>query len=133
MTVTARSLAPRPSGWHRTAQVVEVRHAVGRASVVVEANGVEAGVHFEDVVALRVMDERDLMAFWPTCSTPNGWLFEVTNGGWLSQERLRDDSCIRFHDERLREFLVAGIEDCVSVLATLPPRVTSPVNSDVAT
>ena len=46
-------------------------------------------VEFDQVVGFRVLDERDLMEYWPTCSIPNGWLFEIIAGGWLQHEAKR--------------------------------------------
>ena len=45
---------------------------------------------FRDVVAFRVIDEREITEFWNTYSAPNGWLWEVTEGGYFSLERQRD-------------------------------------------
>jgi hypothetical protein len=80
-------------------------------------------VFFAQAEAFRVMDERDLGEYWPECSTPNGWLFEVTDGGWLKQELERPGSLVaRIHKE-LREFLIAGEDDCVSVLSLSMPEI----------
>jgi hypothetical protein len=79
-------------------------------------------VGFERVKAFRVTDEGNQMAFWPTCSRPNGWLFEVFQGGWLAEELARPGVLVM--NVGLREFLVTGDDDCVNVLALAPPSVT---------
>lgn len=44
------------------------------------ANEERVHVRFDSVEALRVMDERDLLEYWPACSGSD-WLFEVHSGG----------------------------------------------------
>jgi hypothetical protein len=41
---------------------------------------------FHDVVAFRVIDEREITEFWHTYGAPSGWLWEVTEGGYISLE-----------------------------------------------
>lgn len=80
-------------------------------------------VDFERITAFRVMDEGDILEFWPACSTPRGWIFEIHEGGWLAQERARIGGGVGLHFGGLREFLVTGDNDCVSVLSIDPPAV----------
>jgi hypothetical protein len=80
-------------------------------------------VAFERVKAIRVTDEGNMMAFWPTCSRPNGWLFEVHEGGWLADEIARPGILVM--NRGLREFLVTGEYDCVNILSLSPPTVTA--------
>lgn len=80
-------------------------------------------VVFEDVWGYRVLDERDLGEYWPACSSPNGALFEVESGGWLSQEKSRPSFLSAAVIPNLKEFFVAGIDECVSVLCTAEPAV----------
>ena len=84
-------------------------------------------VQFWGPEGYRVLDERDLAEFWPTCSTPNGWLFEVQSGGWLEQEFERPGSMIAHLNRGLREFFVAGMNSCVSVLTVNAPEVSKRV------
>ena len=110
-----------PSG----SEVVRIQYELGRLEIHVRAmrDKHEATVSFACVEAFRVMDERDLMDFWPTCSTPNGWLFEVATGGWLSQEAERPGSLVAHTIQGVREFLITGEDDCVSVLSVELPVV----------
>ena len=80
-------------------------------------------VKFTDVQAFRVMDECHLLEYWPACS--KGWLYEIQDGGWLSQEIQRSGSLIGDMTPGLREFIVTGCDDCVSVLGYEPPQVTT--------
>jgi hypothetical protein len=80
-------------------------------------------VAFEKVRAFRVTDEGNLLAFWPTCSRANGWIFEVHERGWRSEESARPGTIIGAMNPGLREFLVTGECDCVSVLSLASPTV----------
>ena len=70
-----------------------------------------------------MLDERDMSNYWPTCSTANGWLFEVFSGGWISQEDERTGGLFRACNHAAREFLVAGEDDCMTVLCSDAPKV----------
>jgi hypothetical protein len=77
---------------------------------------------FTEVVGFRVLDEGDLLEFWPACAAVNGWLFRVRDGGWLDQEIVRPG----FLHEKvpgLDEYFIASQNDCISVLAGQAPRV----------
>lgn len=58
------------------------------------------------------------------CSTPTGWLFRVLSGGWLEQERTRRESLLLDVYPEVKEYLIAGINDCVSVFSTEMPRLS---------
>lgn len=78
------------------------------------------------VEGFRVLDEGDLLEFWPHCS--GSWLHEITAGGWLDQERLRTG--FLSGDRALKEYLVAGADTCLNVLTwaaiTLPQQSCPP-------
>jgi len=78
-------------------------------------------VEFREVDGFRLLDEGNLLESWPECSSPNGRLFEITSGGWLSQERHRSGSLVGPMNTPLREFLLTGSNECVSVLAFCEP------------
>ncbi|MFE3443479.1 hypothetical protein ACFXNW_10640 [Nocardia sp. NPDC059180] len=80
-----------------------------------------ARVVFRRPLGFRVMDEGDLTEYWNTYSEPNGWLWEVSGGGWLELERRRP-SFWRGQDGALREYLVVD-ETCVNVLCWEPPEI----------
>jgi hypothetical protein len=82
------------------------------------SSGLEYSLRFGAVIGFRVLDERDLLEFWPECSTTNGsWAFEITSGGWLAGEFMRSGSLIGHMCPEAREFFVAGCNSCVSVIA----------------
>jgi hypothetical protein len=105
-------------------QIVRIDYARQQLTVVAQdaKSDTSISVRFDNVVAYRVMDERDLGEYWPACSSPNGWVFSIQSGGWLSQESVRPGNCIEFYAD-VQEYLVAGFTDCVSVLCTSEPRV----------
>lgn len=79
-----------------------------------------ARLTFSDVIGFRVLDERDLCEFWNTYSEPNGWLYEVHEGGWFELEKKRPQfDCIGYGPS-LREFFFVD-DKCISVLTTEEP------------
>jgi hypothetical protein len=69
-----------------------------------------------------VLDEHDLLEFWPQCSARHGGLFEVEKGGWFSQESVREGFLSATQKRSLTEFFVTGPNACVNVLAFSPPK-----------
>ena len=78
-------------------------------------------VYFEDLEGFRVLDERDMLEFWPVCSSTNGWLYEIESGGWLSQEVNRPGCLLGEFGSSIHEYLVIGVNACVSVLTHSKP------------
>jgi hypothetical protein len=121
--VVARPL-PAGSVIDPRCEIVLVQSSFDGLTVRVRAPGERTiDVVFEDVWGYRVLDERDLNEYWPSCSAQNGRLFEVGEGGWLSQEKLRRGFLSGDVVKNLKEFFVGGIDDCVSVLCTAEPAV----------
>jgi hypothetical protein len=81
-------------------------------------------VTFEAALGFRVVDERDLMEYWPVCSTPAGWLFRILSGGWLDQERTREGSLMLDAYPDVKEHLISVINECVSVFSTEMPKLS---------
>jgi hypothetical protein len=84
-------------------------------------------VVFQRVHGFRVLDERDLVAFWKegTGFEKGAWLYEVASGGWRDLESSREWFSTPEIFPEVREYLVVG-ERCVSVLAGRPPVIASP-------
>lgn len=74
------------------------------------------------VSGVRVLDEVDLTEFDDQCSLKSGWIFEVLDGGWKALELRRAHFLSARIYENLREFLIVGLNDCVSVLSRDEPR-----------
>lgn len=77
-------------------------------------------VDFKGVVGFRILDEGDLLEFWGESSRPTGWLWRVRRGGWLDEERQRP-GFVSGHREDLAEYMLGGIDACLSVLCLKPP------------
>jgi hypothetical protein len=81
-----------------------------------------ARIVFFGPAGFRVLDERDLCEFWNTYSEPNGWLYEVEDGGWLELESHRKLFNSPAFFPGLKEYLLVD-EKCISVLAVQPPEI----------
>jgi hypothetical protein len=79
-------------------------------------------VTFSEICGFRMLNEGDLLEFWPTCAQANGWLFRVIDGGWFEQESQRR-GFLRGDVNGITEFLLPGQDDCVSVFAWDLPEV----------
>ncbi|MEC4089593.1 hypothetical protein [Pseudoalteromonas rubra] len=79
-------------------------------------------VDFEEVEGFRVLDEGQLLEFWSE-QTKYHWIFEIESNGWLSAEASRKTAPSLSEGEDLKEYLVAGINECVSILSYKPPVV----------
>jgi hypothetical protein len=106
-------------------EVLGLDYELGLLKITLRAlkNDFRATVTFEECAAFRVMDERDLAEYWPACSSNRGWIFEIQGGGWLAQELGRPASLVAHMNPGLREYLVAGTDDCVSIMAVELPKI----------
>lgn len=73
-------------------------------------------ISFSGVLGFRVLDEGDLLEFWPECSGKNGWIFKIISGGWFDQESRRS-GFIHAHTFSGIEYFVATGNECISVLS----------------
>jgi hypothetical protein len=88
-------------------------------------SGRRGRVEFQDDVGLRVLGELDLTGMWLGTDREDlkaTWLFEVRAGGWFDLEATRDNFYTQ-HESPVREFLIAGYQECVSVFSRLGPIV----------
>lgn len=106
------------------AEVFRIEYELGNLTVYLRTldSSITLIVTFDDVLGFRVHDEGRLLEYWPECSSPNGWLFEIVSGGWQTQEIERIGPLMP-ERPNVREYLVAGEDDCVSVLCATPPQV----------
>ncbi|MBK9176514.1 MAG: hypothetical protein IPM46_09285 [Flavobacteriales bacterium] len=81
-----------------------------------------ARVVFSNPAGFRVLDESDLAEFWNTYSEPNGWLYEVEEGGWFELESNRPAFNSSTFLDGIHEYLVVD-EICISVLCLQPPEI----------
>ncbi len=77
---------------------------------------------FKSLSGFRILREGDLVEYWGP-GRPDGWLWEVQSGGWRDFESQRS-GFISGGMQGIREFLVVGQVDCVSVLSSAIPEFT---------
>lgn len=106
----------------KTTQVESVSFTFEGLSVSVFSAQWDAKVVFEQTYGFRVLDELDLTEFWSHCSLADGWLFEVISGGWRSLELTRP-FFLSGRQDWVREYLIIGLNECVSVLTKEKPVV----------
>jgi hypothetical protein len=85
---------------------------------------IDKTVTFKEVCGFRGFDEGDLSAWWSIISLNDGWCFEVTQGGWFEQESQRSDF-VAGYAKFYREFLIIGVNFCLSVISKDYPSVSS--------
>lgn len=78
-------------------------------------------VTFSAPNGFRVLDEGNLNEFWSDTARSPGWIWRVSAGGWLDQESQRRGFVREMTPGD--EYLVLGQNDCISVVATSPPRI----------
>jgi hypothetical protein len=110
------SATPLDTTTCRIQEIIDIRCDINTLLVTVKDtdSGQETIVEFVEVEGFRVLDEGDLLEFWPACS--NSWLYKITAGGWLEQECLRPGFVAR-ETKNVLEFFIAGVNACVSVIS----------------
>ena len=78
-------------------------------------------VIFKNVIGFRVLDEGNLLEFWDKEVRVPGWIWKIESGGWFELEKIRSGFLAQHHGESHNEFLVTGINECVSVIAECYP------------
>lgn len=117
------SVVETPFFSDKTVQVESVNLTDAGLSISVTSQHWTAVVRFEQTYGLRVLDELDLTEFWSQCSLTSGWFFEVKTGGWKALELTRSHFLSGRH-EWVKEYLVVGRNECVSVLTKEHPSIT---------
>jgi hypothetical protein len=80
-------------------------------------------VEFAGVIGFRMLDEGDLTEFWNPRVRAEGWLWQVKAGGWLDLEAIRSGF---MHHPDGKEYLILGLDGCVSVLSKSAPVIREP-------
>ena|GEM_PF-935296 len=105
-----------------TTFVDEVKLSESGLIIIMKSKGWSAKVNFEATYGFRVLDEGDLSEFWSVCTLKDGWCFEVMEGGWNSLELKRAHFVSgKLYD--IKEYLIVGLNECVSVLGHEPPTI----------
>lgn len=104
--------------------ISDVRFEWGRLSITLISGEDKkvAMVRFPWVVGFRLLDEGDLLEFWPPCSAENGWLFLIKKNGWFDLEISRR-GFTREKDQGVSEYFVASQNSCLSILSGDLPEV----------
>lgn len=66
--------------------------------------------------SVRLLDEADLSENWSSFNLSDGWLYKVKSGGWFDQESNRDDFLLKHSAHLVKEYLIVGLDACVSVI-----------------
>ncbi|WP_441004585.1 hypothetical protein [Pseudocolwellia agarivorans] len=123
------SLIEFPFKSDRSTTVEEVKLSENGLDIIVESKNWKVNVNFDATWGFRVLDELDLCEFWTECDLTQGWFFEVFDGGWNALENTRS----HFVTDKMykhREFLIIGLNECVSVLGQELPKVTELTSSN---
>ena len=83
-------------------------------------------VTFDSPLGFRVLDEGNLLEFWDHFTLKDGWLFQISAGGWYQLESERNGFVSQHHSD-VQEYLIIGVNECVSVLSGDQPKVVFPV------
>ena len=92
--------------------------------IIAKRSGRACTVKFEHVAGLRMLHELDLASLWleaENAALSSSWLFHVDSGGWLELESTRQDFYTQHELHKPREFLIAGFQECLSVLSFVEP------------
>ncbi|WP_325892446.1 hypothetical protein [Grimontia sp. NTOU-MAR1] len=76
------------------------------------------------VEGFRMLDEFNLNEFWDKKKKISSWLCEVESGGWLDHEKSRSGFLSR--EDNLKEYLIIGQEECLSVFSNTDPVIIEP-------
>ncbi|WP_162060496.1 hypothetical protein [Undibacterium sp. KW1] len=106
--------------------VTQVCYDLGKLTVTVESSQENKSYQasFAEICGFRLLDEGDLLEFWPACADSEHWVFQIEEGGWYAQESLRP-GFLRKDIAAIQEFLITSSNGCVSVLAWEEPEIKS--------
>ncbi|HDL00870.1 MAG TPA: hypothetical protein ENH23_01380 [candidate division Zixibacteria bacterium] len=109
--------APEASVINGTGEIVEINYDLLELEIILNFDRApkKVTVVFFSPIGFRVLDEGDLLEFWENYHTGYGWLYKVVSGGWHDLESKRDGYLSK-ETRNVREYLVVGENDCVSVL-----------------
>ena len=117
------SLIETPYISDRSTVVSEVKLSENGLEIIMESKEWSVKANFDAIWGFRVLDEGDLGECWSECNLTQGWCFEVLSGGWNELEKTRDHYVTgKLYEPR--EFLLIGLNECVSVLASENPVIT---------
>ena len=97
-----------------------------RIEVCLQETQERAEVTFDAVIGIRILYELDTSEFW--LSTPrnilsSSWIFHIQSWGWFEFESQREDFYSKHEDINIREYLITGYRECVSIFSLNEPKV----------
>ena len=109
-------------------EIIHITYDLWSLRITLQFKGYDNPVYieFRDIVGFRVLDEGDLIEFWNPGIRTEGWLWTVEAGGWFELEKCRPGFVSGTFHNCLHEFLVLGVDDCVSVMTSSEPRLSFP-------
>lgn len=107
-------------------EVINIDFNIEILVVTVQIDGYKIDVEFDSPAGYRVLDEGDLLEFWPYCSSNNGWLFEILGDGWLHQEKERKGFLSAANVE-IKEYFIIGCNYCIGIFAWEDPSVAESI------
>jgi len=110
-----------------TPEVVLVKYEVDELKILLEPKYEDPPIEviFDHIVGFRVLDEGNLVEFWDSFTSNDGWLFQIKSGGWLEQELNRSGFFSSSNDE-LKEYFIIGTDGCVNISSHSKPTVIYP-------
>lgn len=109
----------------KTPEIENISYDIFTLRITLNFPGIEGRtyVEFEHVVGFRLLDEGDLLEFWNQESRSLDWIWIVEEGGWLGLEQVRS-GFTSGHNFDGNEYLITGINECLSVLSTGQPKIS---------
>jgi len=83
--------------------------------------------------SLRLLDESDLNENWQDFNMSDAWIYKVNSGGWFDQESAREGFLLQHSAHIYKEYLIIGLDACVSVFTKEDVVVLVESNSDAIT
>ena len=83
--------------------------------------------------SLRLLDESDLSENWTEINMSQGWIYKVSSGGWFEQESQREGFLMQHSSNIYREYLIIGLDACISVFTKEDVKLLDSKNSVVTT
>ena len=110
----------------RDVEIINLVFDMEESEITILIDDAKFDIRFDSPIGFRVMDEGDLLEFWPHCSSLNGWLYKVTDGGWLDQESKRSGFLsVKIPD--IGEYFIVGANYCVGVISVEDPLVNESI------
>lgn len=102
-------------------EIIDISYDLLTLKITLEFENKWVYVIFKNVIGFRVLDEGNLLGFWDEDVRTSGWIWKVESGGWFELEKLRSGFLAQNHGDSHNEFLILGINDCVSIIAESNP------------